>query len=174
MYGFNKYNFEFNLSEKTSFKATVNGNYHAVNIFDRITEEGVFGRAYRLRAKRFGASQIQRLAVWLCIGAGRPYGWRLYTGDAFRRTGIQAFGQGGGLSLSSTLRATITSRRSTTSTGCLEEIRTCVPEEGYTTDMSVEYSRTMGRFFASAGYGIPFVDRRLDNMASERIPLLDG
>ena len=37
---YNKYTLEYNPSSRLSVKAMINGNYHAVNIFDRITEEG--------------------------------------------------------------------------------------------------------------------------------------
>lgn len=147
---YNKYNFEFNLSEKTSFKATVNGNYHAVNIFDRITEEG-----YSAERTDFGlsVSAHHRFNDWLS-------GYALVREDltdggftpVMPSVGLE-FKPLDGERFFVKFNATRNYHQPTLNDlywlpGGNPDLR---PEEGYTTDMSVEYSRTMGRFFASAG-----------------------
>lgn len=142
---YNKYTLEYNPSSRTSFKAMINGNYHAVNIFDRITEEG-----YSAERTEFGLSLsahyglTDRLSVYALVRED-------LTDSDFSplmpSVGVELRPLRGE-KLFVKLNGTRNYHQPTLNDlywlpGGNPDLR---PEEGYTADLSAEYSRTVGRF----------------------------
>lgn len=142
---YNKYTLEYHPSSRLSVKAMFNGNYHAVNIFDRITEEG-----YSAERTEFGASLSAhyRFTDWF---SGYALLREDLTDDDFSplmpSVGAE-FRPFSREKLYVKLNGTRNYHQPTLNDlywlpGGNPDLR---PEEGYTTDLSVDYSRSLGRF----------------------------
>lgn len=142
---YNKYSFEYNPSRRTTVKAVVNGNYHAVNIFDRITQEG-----YSAERTEFGlsVSAHHSLADWVSVYAlVREDVTDSDFSPVMPSAGVE-FRPLCGEKLYLKLNGTRNYHQPTLNDkywlpGGNPDLR---PEEGYSADVAVEYAKRLGRF----------------------------
>ncbi len=145
---YNKYSFEYNPSRRTTIKALANGNYHAVNIFDRITEEG-----YSAQRTEFGLSLSAHHSFtdWFSVYAlVREDLVDSKFSPVMPSAGVE-FKPLAEEKLYLKLNGTRNYHQPTLNDlywlpGGNPDLR---PEEGYSADVSAEYSRAMGRFNVS-------------------------
>ena len=142
---YNKYRFEYSPSQKTTYSLLANANYHAVNIFDRKTEEGY---------------SAERVELGLSISAHHKFNpW--FSGYALLREDVV---DGSWTNVMPSVGAEFAPLKDKNFTVKINATRNyhqptlndlywspggnpdLKPEEGYSGDVSADYARKMGRF----------------------------